>query len=396
MHRPVTFRFGDAGAAPGCDGIWRESLDRVLTDVRQAPARRTEQAPGPMFQAAVNAAAAASDTLLRTFGTADAGNADALSAAGANASAELILAVAPLTARRTTCTDRRAQLGQQLAERLARHEESILAGELTYAIPTEAGKEATASLRAVLGSAGTGHPLSYDTAAALTERAIDVAALLLLATSNVAGAGNAHAPEPRAAVLDAAVHSVTAELATRAGKLDLRLHPCNDVTAYHLAAALDVQTAPGRLDAVSISRPTGERSASHLATAREAWLSLAAHEYAAVQALDQRLRRPAHDPAFGSIRIALHEGTINVVCGARLLSRPMCFDHRRAWEHQGTALTYALEEYVGGTRGDAHRVEQAQLVTLTRLTRATAAIVLLGCNSHSLEVPDRHANGDPV
>jgi hypothetical protein len=40
-------------------------------------------------------------------------------------------------------------------------------------------------------------------------------------------------------------------------------------------------------------------------------------------------------------------------------------------------LTYALEAYVAGLRGDDAAFEQAQLIALTRLIRATAAIAVL-------------------
>ena len=63
--------------------------------------------------------------------------------------------------------------------------------------------------------------------------------------------------------------------------------------------------------------------------------------------------------------------------GARLIDRPTAFAHRRAWRHQAVALTYALEAYVAGVRGDEPSLAQAQLITLTRLVRAAVAIVLI-------------------
>jgi hypothetical protein len=75
--------------------------------------------------------------------------------------------------------------------------------------------------------------------------------------------------------------------------------------------------------------------------------------------------------------VAITEGAANVICGARLIDRPGAFAHRRAWHHQAVALTYALEAYVAGLRGDTPSLGQAQLITLTRLVRAAAAIVLI-------------------
>jgi hypothetical protein len=113
-----------------------------------------------------------------------------------------------------------------------------------------------------------------------------------------------------------------------------------------------------------------------LNAAREAWLVLATHEYVAVVALDGHLDVPTWE-RFGSVTSAIVEGAANVLSGARLASRPDAFRHRSAWRHQTVALTYAFEAYVAGLRGDAPSFERAQLMVLTRLIRAVAAIALL-------------------
>jgi hypothetical protein len=110
---------------------------------------------------------------------------------------------------------------------------------------------------------------------------------------------------------------------------------------------------------------------------REAWVMLATNEYVAVAALDSQLVERAYDPHFGGLDAAIAESAANVICGARLLGRPAAFRHRRAWCHQSAALTYALEAYIAGLRGDAPSLAQAQLIALTRLARSTVAIALI-------------------
>jgi len=104
---------------------------------------------------------------------------------------------------------------------------------------------------------------------------------------------------------------------------------------------------------------------------------LATYEYVAITALDGQLETPTYAERFGNLPTAIVEGAANVICGARLIGRPNAFRHRRAWGHQAVALTYALEAYVAGLRGHAPSIAHAQLIALTRLVRAVAAIALL-------------------
>lgn len=66
-----------------------------------------------------------------------------------------------------------------------------------------------------------------------------------------------------------------------------------------------------------------------------------------------------------------------MICGARLLGRPAAFRHSRAWRHQTVALTHALEAYVAGLRGHAPSLTHARTIAVTRLVRATVALVLI-------------------
>jgi len=110
---------------------------------------------------------------------------------------------------------------------------------------------------------------------------------------------------------------------------------------------------------------------------REAWLGLATHEHLAVAALDGTLEKPRYDQSSKSLATVITDGAANVICGGQLLGRPAAFRHARAWRHQTLALTYALEAYIAALRGHAPSLAQAHRVALTRLVRATVAIVLI-------------------
>jgi hypothetical protein len=110
---------------------------------------------------------------------------------------------------------------------------------------------------------------------------------------------------------------------------------------------------------------------------REAWLGLATHEHLAVAALDGTLEKPRYDQSSTSLATVITDGAANVICGGQLLGRPAAFRHARAWRQQTLALTYALEAYIAALRGHAPSLAQAHRVALTRLVRATVAIVLI-------------------
>jgi hypothetical protein len=212
----------------------------------------------------------------------------------------------------------------------------------------------------------------------LTIAAVDLASLLVRLAANVAASGRGgEAPERRSGALDAKLRAVTAELAARAQDIERPVNARGDLVAHHLAAGLRVRFSQGMLKRLSAGSPEGAPDAADLKGLRDAWLGLATNEYVAVAALDAHPDTPSYDKSSGSLSAVIVEGAANVICGARLIGRPGAFRHHRAWRHQAMALTYALEAYVAGLRGHTPSLTQAQLIALTRLVRATVAIVLI-------------------
>ena len=273
-------------------------------------------------------------------------------------------------------TDLGDEFDEALARRLGAHEHGVLAGELTYGVGAEAADAAAARLRELIAGSPEQIPMSHGGLLSLRLAAVEIAALLVRAAGNVSAGGRADgAPEPRSPALDLALRAIERKLASRVNAVGPPVDERGDVAAHHLAAALRVQASERTLRAIVSAGSAGAPEAT-LHAAREAWLVLAMHEQVAVAAIDGHLYVPTGE-RFGSVTGAIVEGAANVVCSARLASRPDAFRHRSAWRHQTVALTYALEAYVAGLRGDTPSFERAQLIVLTRLIRVVAAIALL-------------------
>jgi hypothetical protein len=292
---------------------------------------------------------------------------------------ELVLAVARVWATfGTRAEDRRGALVDLLRRRLSSHEDAVLAGEITYRVCSEQAEEPAARMRQAITRLSRGASTSDGDLLSLRIAAVDLAALLVRLAANAAASGRAgEAPEERSTSVDSNLSVVTAELAAHAHDVEQPVDDRGDIVAHHLAAGLRLRVSQHTLQALSAVSPDQQTDSTALNGLRDAWLRLATNEYVAVARLDAQLYKPTYRERFGSLSAAIAEGAANVLCGARLIARPGAFRHRRAWRHQAVALTYALEAYVAGLRGDARSFSQAQQIALTPLVRATAAIAAL-------------------
>jgi hypothetical protein len=292
---------------------------------------------------------------------------------------ELMVAVAELgIPNGTPRKHRRRQLATVLAQRLSAHEHGVLAGELTYEVRAGDGDESAARLRQLMTRSSPRGRDGAESVGELRVAAAGLAALLIRAGANAPANGRAdQAPEPRSEAIDATLGAIAAEIAARAQDVERPVDDRGDVVAHHLAAALRMRVLRDTLHRLADTSTAGVTDRAVVRGAREAWLRLATSEHVAISALDQPFGTPTYQERFGDLPTAIVEGAANVIYGARLAGRAWSFRHRDAWGHQGLALTYALEAYVAGLRGVAGSFAQAQLIVLTRLMRAVAAIALL-------------------
>ena len=355
--------------------LWSSLVD----DLESQIAGRQLDGPGPTaLDAAASASARAHSHLLVALESGSSTGEATVSELVAEA-VELLIGVAKVWATFGTAReDRRPALAEQLRQRLAAHEDAVLAGEVTYSVWAEQAEEPAGRIRRAI-TCLSGKPSAFHgDLLSLTIAAVDLASLLLRLAANAAASGRAgEAPEERSAALDAKLRAVTGELAARAQEVERPVSDRADIAAHHLAAGLRVRFSQEVLHRLRAGAPEGAVEPTALEGLRDAWLGLATNQYVAVSALDAQLDTPAYDQRLGDLSSTIVEAAANVICGARLVGRPGAFRHGRAWRHQAVALTYALEAYVAGLRGHAPSLAQAQLIALTRLVRATVAIALI-------------------
>jgi hypothetical protein len=368
--------------------LWAEILDRV--EAQLSGARQVKGSGSSSLSDTSSVLARTHSHFLIALQSGSKIGPDTVSRADTDA-IELLVAVARVWRMLGAGTEnRRSWLADQLRRRLAAHEDAVVAGEITYCVWSEHGEEPSVAMREALARLSRDSTVSETDLLLLSIGAVNLAALLIRLAANAATSGDgSEAPVQGSAELDTKLSAVIAQLAAHSRELERPARKHDDVVAHHLAAALRVHPSQALLERTKAGSLSEAADASDLERLREVWLDLATHEYAAVAALDEQLNTPAHDESSRSVPGAVLESATNVICGARLLGRPAAFGHHRAWRHQTVALTYALEAYVAGLRGHAPSLSQAQLIALTRLVRATVAIVLI--DLHRDTPPDRTA-----
>lgn len=375
MSRPASSQ--DDTRPPLRAPLWGDLLDRAVAQILAAPtsAGRSRMA---LVESASEATDQAEFRLVHTLERDAPPDGDVVAKSVAEA-VTLMTAVDALSQRDLSrAENEHPDLVQQFRRRLSGHEDAVLAGETTYSVRPEEGQESATRIRHALREVAQNEGTSLVRLTVLRNDAIDLAARLLLVAANIAAGGSAsEAPEKRTAALDRTLESTVRQLAVQAEGVERPIDSQGDVVAHHLAAALRVRMPSETLDGLETSSASESAAQNCRDVAKDVWFRLAVNEYVAIKELDRQLETPAYGEAFDSLSGVMLEGAANVICGARLLGRPSSFRHHKAWGHQTIGLTYALEAYVAGVRGDPASLAQAELITLTRLTRAITAIAML-------------------
>ena len=288
---------------------------------------------------------------------------------------ELLIAVARVGATfRKPGHDSRGWLADQLHRRLACHEQAILAGEVTYNVWPEQAEQPAGRMRQAIVSLARDASKPDATLVSLRVASVDLAALLIRIAANTRASGLARdAPEPQTTTLTSAVQAIISELTARPSQPEPPPDKNADIVAHHLTAALRVRLPPNTPADPTPTPPTDSGVPARPAGLRNSWVMLATHQYAAITALDAQLDKPTYTTQSARLQEAIAQPTNNVICGARLLTRPHAFHHQHARRQQTTALTHALEAYIAGLRGHHPSLAKAQAITFTRLIRATVA-----------------------
>ncbi|MGD9734021.1 MAG: hypothetical protein AB7V58_00180 [Solirubrobacterales bacterium] len=306
--------------------------------------------------------------------------------------AELLALVTAIWGVNRPGRGRRETLVDLLERRLSAHERAVLEGELTYAVSPSEAEEPAARLGKLASRLSAGGELSDSHLVALQEAALALAALQVRAAGNIATAGAAsEAAEPSDPRVRGLLRRISAEVGAPAEEGLRRAPAGHDAVALHLGAGLRLLVSRRAVRGFA-SKPQGAAGlAAFLQGARVAWLELARTEHVVVVALDRELNVPTYEERFGSLAAVIIEGAQNVLCGSRLATRAEDFRHDKAWSSQAVGLSFVMESYIRGLRGVPDGFEQAQLIALTRLVRAVAAIALIDLHRSALMSSNGHS-----
>lgn len=318
----------------------RAALDRGTGGERAGPAA---------LDAATASSARAHGTLVRALeGRTTVGEDTA--AAMVDEASELLLAVSDVVRRDDR--DPQARILEALEGCLRSHEADVLAGELTYEIAARDAQAPAARTRKALALLRASDDNGHADLLSLQVAAVDLAALLLRAAGNLAAANRADGAVGRATIArPGPLRAIALETAARAEQLR-RADDRADPAAGSLCRALRVAVSVPALPALTGSGHSHSAGPEVRERARNAWLSLAAHEHQAVAALNAEMSQPAYAPRFPTLTDAVIEGAGHVLHGGRLLERTAAFRHRKAWRSHALALSHAIEAYVRAVRGE--------------------------------------------
>lgn len=373
-------RRGDHGTAPIQPSqptwpVWAAALARVRGELESGAAGH-EPTISAALDAVASRSASAHGRLLQVLEGRTTAAEDSAGALTRDAS-ELLLAVSDVMRLHWGGHDSRASILRSFEGCLRGHEADVLAGEVTYQLaPRDAQGPAARTRRALallreLNSSGHADLLSLEVAA------VDLAALLVCGAGNLATANRPDAAIERAAIpTPPPLQAIAEEIAARAKQMQ-RVDAPADRGADALCAALRMAVSVPALDPLTNSGRSHAIASVVRERARGAWLSLAAQEHRAVKALDDEMSAPAYAPRFSALTDAVIEGAANLLHNGRLLDRPAAFRHDKAWGRHAVALSHAIEAYVRAVRGEQERFGRAQLIVLTRLVGAAAAIMIL-------------------
>ena len=262
-------------------------------------------------------------------------------------------------------------------QRFTSRENSVLSGEKTYALDLDV-------LEQIAATAGASSPPAEDgggVPAAAWESVEQESVVLLLsaacAVANIDDEGFAAAPSASAPT------AVLRQLRVIVNQVDhgtsgLPKEPRreSDRTGRLLSEVL--RMGLGRQvtnDLTRVDAPSQARGEA-LTELRSVWHFVAVRELEIVRILDGELSLPSY-PQPGSLRHTVMAGAANVLVGGRLLDRPSDFLLLDALIHQHDGLAHAVEFYTAALRGHTDAQTQTQLIVLTRLLRAVAALWII-------------------
>ena len=362
--------------------IWVAAMTSVSAGLTSQPITAGVDRPDALSEALCDAEAALAEALAQPSSDPEALAADLLDRAS-----RLLAVASDLCSVGDDGVDGRRHSAAAVAHELEFLENAILEGEVTYQLDAAAtSRPLDRASQALTHPWGSGR-VGVGARVALRTASAEIAGLLVRAAANLQTTGDAK--QANAAVsreLSATVDALVRQIAKHGDALPRGRAEAvqDDIVGRRLCESLRVPVELSALDALGQAAADAASRRAALESARRAWLALAARQYAVASQLDAQLPSLEYKLRFGSVAGAIAAGAINVLGGARLMSRADAFRHRRAWGRQGIALSHAIEAYINGLRGDREALGRAQLIVMSRLIRSVAALALVDSQRHGL------------
>ena len=294
-----------------------------------------------------------------------------------------VLRAFPSTAPADDSPASASRLLRTVDDRLVSHENSVLSGEKTYALDLDALSEIPAGVGAFLSDLdGQGSSVAAWERLEATAVALLIAAMRAVANIDMGVVGTTTSSTVPAPVLSQ-LQLIVDEVDRGARGLPETPEGESDRVGKLLSEVLRTGLPKHVLDDLTEAQPASPQLRDALAVVRSVWLDIGARELEIVGLLDRELPSPSY-AQFASLRQAVVAGAANVLGGGRLLERPEEFLLINALVHQHDGLAHAVEFYTAGLRGHAPAQTQAQLIVLTRLLRAVAALWVLDARLHQV------------
>ncbi len=285
-----------------------------------------------------------------------------------------------------------ARLLRTVDDRLASHENSVLSGEQTYALDLDALRQIPATVGASPpepASDGNSEPAAAWEALEQTAVAVLVSAARAVANIDTVGVGAAP-PASAPTVVLGQLRVIVARVERGARDLPEEPQRESDRVGRLLSEVLRIGLPKQALEDLTRADASTQALSEALGEVRSTWLDLAARELEIVRLLDDEMSSPSYAQS-GSLRQTVTAGAANVLAGGRLLDRPGEFHLLDALIHQHDGLAHAVELYTAALRGHTDARTQTQLVVLTRLLRAVAALWVIDAREAGTREVSRRA-----
>lgn len=281
------------------------------------------------------------------------------------------------------------RLLERVDQLLATRENSVLSGEKTYALDFDVLEQIAAVDGGSSATAEDGAEVMASDWQDFEQASVVLLLIAARAITNIDSGGlAAAAPQSAPNTLLRQLRVIVDQVDRSTRELSKKSQRNSDRTGRLLSEVLRMGLA--KRVVVDLTRTDAPARARRdaLTELRPVWHFVAVRELEIVRILDGELAHPNY-PQQEALTKTVLAGAANVLVGGRLLDRPGDFLLLDALIHQHDGLAHAVEFYTAALRGHPDVQTQTQLIVLTRLLRAVAALWIIHARLAQETVPPR-------